>query len=319
MLEVGLQVDEWLQTIPVPQEIVRKHRKRGDYIKLTSLFYVTSPKEKLLTLTQFAYWIFFWDDDIDTGGELCDDIEAALACCASTRACIDACLGPSPSFDPPPSIRSSVTILYSILRDLRAGLGPATREHLRVELCDYVDSVIHQHKARHSEGLLCPWVHLEMRAVDVGVFPFITVNEFGRGFELPPQVRHHEAMKAMIVQSSKLVVLQNEVLSLQKEFKVGQVENMCLMFVSKYNMTVQESVAKVLDLIREHYEDMKAIEARLPWSETDEELNKALHEYVLTARRLMTGTTHWSYVCERYVKFRQMGDDFELVMHLTRG
>ena len=57
-----------------------------------------------------------------------------------------------------------------------------------------------------------------MRSDDVGVIPSITQNEYAMEIELPPEVRQHEAMEEIVLESTKLTVLLNEVLSLQKEF-----------------------------------------------------------------------------------------------------
>lgn len=57
-----------------------------------------------------------------------------------------------------------------------------------------------------------------MRSDDVGVIPSITQNEYAMGFEIPENVRRHEAMEEIVLESTKLTTLLNEVLPLQKEF-----------------------------------------------------------------------------------------------------
>jgi len=109
-------------------------------------------------------------------------------------------------------------MLYPILRDLRAGLGPVSTQRLRLELHDYVNGVANQQSAREKDNLPDPWDHFQMRVDDVGVIPSITQNEFAMEFELPDYVRRHEAMEVIIQECTKLTILLNEVLSLQKEF-----------------------------------------------------------------------------------------------------
>ncbi|RMJ25259.1 synthase [Aspergillus sp. HF37] len=109
-------------------------------------------------------------------------------------------------------------MFYPILRELRAGLGPVSTERLRLELHDYVNGAANQQHVRELDQLPDPWDHFQMRADDVGVIPSITQNEFAMEFELPEYVRRHEAMETIIQGCTKLTILLNEILSLQKEF-----------------------------------------------------------------------------------------------------
>ncbi|KAG7006028.1 hypothetical protein G7Y79_00016g040130 [Physcia stellaris] len=261
--------------------------------------------------------IFFWDDEIDTGGELTEDKEETLRCCEETNQCIDDCLGPDPKYNPPPKLRGTVEMFYPILKDLRAGLGPHSTERLRKELRDYVNGVANQREVRHRERLPDPWDHFKMRSDDVGVIPCITQNEYAMEIELPPEVRRHEAMEEIVLESTKLTVLLNEVLSLQKEFRDSQLENLVLLLMNTYDMSLHSAVDKVLNLIREHYNICVAAEARLPWSKDDEKLNEVIREYVRGCHRLATGTAYWSYHCERYFKRAQVNEKQEVLLSLS--
>lgn len=109
-------------------------------------------------------------------------------------------------------------MFYPILQGLRAGLGSGAIERLRLELHDYVDGVNRQQKVRRGDRLPNPWYHFQIRSDDVGVIPSITQNEFAMEFELPQWVRDHEAMRVIVDECTKITILLNEVLSLQKEF-----------------------------------------------------------------------------------------------------
>ncbi|RYP18528.1 hypothetical protein DL765_003903 [Monosporascus sp. GIB2] len=315
--EINEKIDEWLKTVNVAEKKKIKHRTRGNYTLLTAVYYPFCKKEKMLALTQFLYWIFFWDDEIDTGGELTEDKEGTLQCCAETNKCIDDCLGPNPNYTPPPNSRGTVEMFYPILRDLRAGMGPVATERLRKELHDYVNGVANQQDVRQRDRLPNPWEHFQMRSDDVGVIPSITQNEYAMEFELPEWVRRHEAMEVIVQECTKLTTLLNEVLSLQKEFRVNQLENLVFLFMNEYRISLHSAVDKVLDLLREHYTICVAAEARLPWSEHDEKFNADLREYVDGCHRLATGTAYWSYHCERYFKLAQVNERQEVLLDLS--
>ncbi|KAI1334097.1 terpene synthase [Xylariaceae sp. FL0016] len=315
--EINEEIDRWLPTVNVDAKKKAKHRARGNYTLLTAVYYPHCKKDKMLVLSQFLYWIFFWDDEIDTGGELTEDKEGTLKCCEETNRCIDDCLGPNPSFTPPPDARGTVEMFYPILRDLRAGLGEVATERLRIELHDYVNGVARQQDVRQADRLPDPWYHFKIRSDDVGVIPSITQNEFAMEFELPEYVRRHEAMEVIVQECTKLTILLNEVLSLQKEFRVSQLENLVLLFMNKDKLSLQGAVDKVLDLIRDHYRICVAAEERLPWSETDDKLNADIREYVRGCQRLATGTAYWSYYCERYFKSSQVNEQREVLLDLS--
>ncbi|KAI0390734.1 terpene synthase [Xylariaceae sp. FL0594] len=315
--EINREIDNWLPTVNVAEWKKAKHRARGNYTLLAAVYYPHCKKDKMLVITRFLYWIFFWDDEIDTGGELTEDKEGTLRCCEETNKCIEDCLGPDPNYTPPPNSRGTVEMFYPILRDFRAGLGPAATERLRRELHEYVDGVARQQGVRQADRLPEPWYHFQIRVDDVGVIPSITQNEYAMEFELPEWVRRHEAMEVIVLECTKLTILLNEVLSLQKEFRVSQLENLVLLFMNADNLSVQAAVDKVLGLIREHYAICVAAEERLPWSETDEQFNEDIREYVRGCHRLATGTAYWSYYCERYFKSTQVSEKRELLLDLA--
>ncbi|KAJ8131346.1 hypothetical protein O1611_g2279 [Lasiodiplodia mahajangana] len=256
--EINAEIDRWLPTVNVDEKKKAKHRARGNYTVLTAVYYPHCKKEKMLVLAQFLYWIFFFDDEIDTGGELTNDREGTRQACEEMNRCIDDCLGPNPEYTPP-AIRSD----------------------------------------------------------DVGVIPSITQNEYAMEFELPQHIRSHEAVEFIVQECTKLTILLNDVLSLQKEFRDSQIENLVFLFMNEYNLSLKGAIDQVLDLIREHYAICVAAEERLPWSETDEKLNEDIREFIRGSQRLATGTAYWSYACERYFKNSQVNEKREVLLDLT--
>ncbi|KAI0863952.1 terpene synthase [Xylaria cubensis] len=317
--EINKEIDEWLPTINLDEKKKAKHRARGNYTLLTAIYYPHCKKDKMLVLSQFLYWIFFWDDEIDNGGDLTEDDEGTRRCCEETNQCIDDCLGPNPNYTPPEGSRGTVEMFYPILRGLRAGLGPVATERLRRELHDYVNGVGRQQRVRRADYLPNPWYHFQIRCDDVGVIPSITQNEFAMEFELPDHIRYHKAIEVIVDECTKITILLNDILSLQKEFRVSQLENIVLLFMNTYDLSLHRAVDKVLDLIRDHYAICVAAEKRLPWSATDEKLNADIREYIRGCQRLATGTAYWSYLCERYFKQSQLNENREVLLDLSYG
>ncbi|KAF4807973.1 Presilphiperfolan-8-beta-ol synthase [Colletotrichum siamense] len=284
---------------------------------MASVFYSRCKKEKLLTLTKYEYWIFWFDDEIDTGGELTTDAAGTRHICDLTLQCVEHCLHPDPAkacFTPPVDSPGTVAVLYEVLTAMRQEMGPMSIERMRGELHEYIEGVARQQAVRQDEHLPDPWYHFEIRIADIGVYPSITQTEFAMDFELPDSTRYHEAMKTIATECTRLSILINEILSVQKEFHVGQLENMVLLFMNTENISVHESVHRIISLIRKHYAACEDAMARLPWTD-DEVANEHIREYVRGCRRLATGTGHWAYLCTRYFDETQLDEKWGLVLN----
>ncbi|KAK6836930.1 isoprenoid synthase domain-containing protein [Apiospora arundinis] len=250
--EVNVVFDEWLKTV----------------------FYTYCSKEKLITLTKYNYWIFMFDDEINPGGDLTADDTGTRRICDQTLQCIDACLHPDPclaaSFTtiPPPNSPGTVEMLYEILSVMHADMGPSTVERLRHQLHEYFEGVARQQSVKQDDRLPDPWHHLKLRCDDIGVRPSVTQIEYAMGLELPDRA---------VLGCAQLCVLVNEILSLEKEFRAGQLENLCLLFVNAENITIHAAISKVKALIRKRYRSCEDAIARLPWSD-DEQVNDNIRQ-----------------------------------------
>ncbi|QGA20885.1 hypothetical protein EYB26_008595 [Talaromyces marneffei] len=313
---VNEEIDEWLKTVKVEEVKKIKHRARGNYTWLTATYYSDAPKEKLLLLSQFLYWIFFWDDEIDTGGQLTQDRQGTVKCCEETNRCVEDCLGPNPNFTPPPGSRPTVEMFYPILTQFRQSMGAVSIERLRKELHDYINGVSREQVVRQKETLPTPAELFKMRCDDVGVIPSITQNEYAMDFELPQWIHEHEAMQEVIKEVTRLTILINDILSLQKEFRVGQLENMVILYMYHEGLTLEEALDVMLDLIREHYVLCTAAEQRIPKT-GNLKLDADVQTYIVGCRDLAIGTAYWSYNCERYFKFHQINEKREVLLDMS--
>lgn len=183
-----------------------------------------------------------------------------------------------------------------------------------------------------------PGYHFDIRSADVGVIPSITHNEYAMDFELPDSIRYHEAMETVVMECTRLTILVNEILSVQKEFvgrqlhtihvvrtpectgfltrmqRVGQLENMVLLIMNAENSSAHEAMSKMIGLIKKHYAACEDAVARLPWTD-DEVTNGHIREYVGGCRRLATGTGHWAYLCTRYFDQSQLDEKWGLILN----
>ncbi|KAL8309100.1 hypothetical protein RB597_009395 [Gaeumannomyces tritici] len=239
-----------------------------------------------------------------------------------TLRCINTCLGSSP----PPTLAAAapetpsgtVAVLREVLTAMRAEMATGSAERLRRELRDSVESAAQRHAARRHDTLPDPWHHLDVRCDDVGALPNITAGEYAMGVGLPDAVRYHEAVETVVLECTRLATLAHEVLSCQRNFRDGELDNMCLLLANAENISVQAAVDKILGLVRKHYEACEAAEARLPLSENATNLNGQIRGYVRGCKRLATGTAHWAYLCGPYFDTAGLGEDWDLSFTLKQ-
>ncbi|KLU88239.1 pentalenene synthase [Magnaporthiopsis poae ATCC 64411] len=322
--EVTAEIDEWLKTVNIPQAKRPENDVAQRYTTLASVFYTDCSKRKLVTLTKYQCWNAWFGEEMDHPTH---DAAATRRLCDQTLQCVDACLGSSKSSSSlglpssaasraPPS--GTVAVLQEVLTAMRAEMATASAERLRRELRDSVETAAKRQAARRHDTLPDPWHHLDVRCDDVGALPNITATEYAMGFGLPGPVRYHEAVETVVLECTRLATLVHEVLSCQKDFRDGKLNNMCLLLANAENISVKAAVAKVLGLVRKHYEACEAAEPRLPWAENDKHLNDQIREYVSGCKRLATGTTHWAYLCGPYFDKAKLGDDWNLSFTLEQ-
>ncbi|KAL8401049.1 hypothetical protein RB594_001176 [Gaeumannomyces avenae] len=308
--EVAAEVNEWLKTVNVPQ--AKKECGTGErYTTLASVLYTDCSKRKLATLAKYQCWSAWFGEEMDNPAL---DSAATRHLRDQTLRCIDTCLGSSPlgltSLDNTPS--GTVAVLREVLTAMRAEMATSSADRLRRELRDSVESAARRHAARRHDTLPDPWHHLDVRCDDVGALPNITAGEYAMGFGLPDAVRYHEAVETVVLECTRLATLVHEVLSCQRNFCDGKLDNMCLLLANAENISVQAAVAKILGLVRKHYEACEAAESRLPLSENASNLNDQIRGYVRGCKRLATGTAHWAYLCGPYLDTANLGEVWAL-------
>ncbi|KAL8341094.1 hypothetical protein RB601_006955 [Gaeumannomyces tritici] len=308
--EVAAEIDGWLKIVNVPQ--AKKECGTGErYTTLASVLYTDCSKRKLVTLAKYQCWSAWFGEEMDNPAL---DSAATRHLRDQTLRCIDTCLGSSPpgptSLDNTAS--GTVAVLREVLTAMRAEMATSSADRLRRELRDSVESAARRHAARRHDTLPDPWHHLDVRCDDVGALPNITAGEYAMGFGLPDAVRYHEAVETVVLECTRLATLVHEVLSCQRNFCDGKLDNMCLLLANAENISVQAAVAKILGLVRKHYEACEAAESRLPLSGNASNLNDQIRGYVRGCKRLATGTAHWAYLCGPYFDTANLGEVWAL-------
>ena len=112
-------------------------------------------------------------------------------------------------------------------------------------------------------------------------------------FTLPHEIYLLPNMQEMIRLSAELVVLVNELVSLQKEARDGQVENVVLLLAFQERISLRRAVNRVVDVIAERVDRFCLEETLLKSRLASEKDNAAAQQYIDVAKTIVTGNAWW--------------------------
>ena len=140
--------------------------------------------------------------------------------------------------------------------------------------------------------------YVRMRPLTGGMHVDSEFIEITRGIRLPAEVRGHEVVSSLTVASNNVICWANDIFSLAKEVKRGDVHNLVLVLQHQYGLSLQESIDHAA---RMHDGAVRAFmewEPHLPSFGTVVDAN--LKRYVSALRTRMRGNLDWVHESVRY-------------------
>lgn len=140
--------------------------------------------------------------------------------------------------------------------------------------------------------------YLRMRPFTGGMFAYMDLVEMSESLVLPPELRHHPLVQQLIPMTANIVSWANDVLSLPKELKQGDIHNVVFSIQQSQHLTVQEALNQAAQLHNQEVERFIEVESALP--RLDEPQEEALKQYVLSLRTVIRGSLDWLSTSVRY-------------------
>ena len=203
--------------------------------------------------------------------------------------------------------RSGDTSLVHALRDLRerleersrlrslSGVGMrrfvrAVREHLEATLWE----------AANRAGNVVPDLesYVRMRPLTGGLSIVTELVEIVEGTHLPEDVRAHPTVRPMTEASHNVVCWANDILSLEKELRHGEVNNLVIVLRKADGLTLQCAVNRAAEMHNTEVDSFEELGRRLP--SFGPTVDAGLRHYVDSLRHRMRGTWDWSRESGRY-------------------
>lgn len=255
---------------------------------LVARAYPDAPLEELQIVSDWTIWLFILDDYFD---ELAKQPNQLADICTKF---IDILKG------------SNVTIreetLADGLRDIRQRLlQKVTPEWMlrfigRVEEC--LKSWVWEVTNRVYGITPDLATYIKMRPFTGGLYTVIEMIELTQKINLAKEVRENALVQSLTLITNNVVNYSNDIFSLYKEIKRGDVHNLVLIIQHQYQLHLQESIDRSIKLYNSQMQAFIDLEQHLPSFGTS--VDCELTRYVSVLRSMMRGHLDWLWASGRY-------------------
>ncbi|GKZ61969.1 terpene cyclase [Aspergillus niger] len=134
-----------------------------------------------------------------------------------------------------------------------------------------------------------------------GVHPVIATIPFIYDFDISTRDMDDTHMKLLRRHTSYLVHIQNDMFSLRKEARVGQVENLVPIIMLNENLRASQAMKVAFMFAQESARGFDEVVDEM--RQTAKGRRRAVAEiFIKGCRNIVMGLTHWSYTGERYFR-----------------
>ncbi|CAK96928.1 terpenoid synthase [Aspergillus niger] len=189
-------------------------------------------------------------------------------------------------------------------------------EHvLLAAMIDYLSSVDGVDSI-YSEGEI-PSVQQYWRRRDrtAGVHPVIATIPFIYDFDISARDMDDTHMKLLRRHTSYLVHIQNDMFSLRKEVRVGQVENLVPIIMLNENLIASQAMKVAFMFAQESARGFDEVVDDM--RQTAKGRRRAVADiFIKGCRNIVMGLTHWSYTGERYFRAGEADENHTIYFEL---
>ncbi|MFE6099611.1 pentalenene synthase [Streptomyces laurentii] len=275
-------------------EAVRRHRN-GDYTELGVRFHPAATGEGLDLAIEQQSWFFLFDDQFD--GPRGDDPAQAQALVGAVQEVLR-----HPDGQPRAPI---VAAFADIWARSRHGMSDLWRSRAERHWHTYLESYVTEARRRHRGEAPTEADYLPERRRSIGVQPTLDMAERAGHYEVPQRVFTSAPVAAMRQLVADFVILDNDLVSLEKEEARGDPHNLVLVLRRERGLSRDAAIEEVARLRADCVKAFTAIEDRLP-RECDGLGFTAVEKSLLdryrhdALRSLVRGVHDWAQQAGRY-------------------
>ncbi|KAL2259793.1 hypothetical protein VTK26DRAFT_6395 [Humicola hyalothermophila] len=329
-----LAVDARLERL-VADERARAKAQRGDLALLAASWLPDAGWEALEAAAAYVVWLFLWDDGIEEGnggeggggeGEAAAAVAAAEEYCRRSLAFVGRCLGVEgpdgeggeEQEDGPVAPPTRVCGGFAEAGRRFAEFAPRLDERRRLfgRLREYMEGCVAEYKGRSSGRMPSVEEFYGWRMKTSSVDVMLELCRILNGISLPDDVPGLTEMGRCV---NKLLILINELFSLQKELKDGAAANLIPITMHELNMNLESAVRVITDDIRRSAINFDK-ESSASWAIVLErhgpEAADKLRQLTQAYQAIVTGVLHFSIESPRYGLLKNRQEDGSFVVEL---
>lgn len=280
-----------------------------DYALLSCIWWPRCEYKRLEVGTFWSLWLFTWDDEIDQStSELFINLENADKFRDETYHFVRYVLGvPNEEtdkwqFDKNPPTLPVIASLADIGEEVKNFYNHNQIMCLVDEIYYYMDNQQREQRRKLTGVIPTPAQYIETRLGTSAVQLMLALNEYVDNQCIPRWIMTHSKMADIWRETNLNMSLSNDMLSLRKEIKTGDIDSMIPILMYNRNMTVQEAIADTCVELKKNIDryDAAAADLLAIVAERDSEWVEEVDSYIVGCRHNMMGNLLWSLTTTRY-------------------
>ncbi|KAJ0423008.1 terpenoid synthase [Aspergillus carlsbadensis] len=299
----------------VDDDITCRKLQKAEFGVFAAILCADAPFDRLCTVAKYFAWYFIWDDIFDCGALQGKPLAMKAYREASMRYIKHQLLPENPCPDLSrysAELRKALECWGEVGTHIRNVCDRGTCEVLSEAMLDYI-SAVDDANALFLNGSV-PSVEDYWRRRDhaAGVYPTIATIPFALGVNINPTYAATAETQALWKSTSYLVHITNDMLSLRKELKDGQIENIVPVLMLNDGLNINEAIQRSYHFAEANARGVENAAAAL-LSGADDKHKDAAIAFARGCMDIAAGLIHWSYSGERYFKASEL--DAENTLH----
>jgi hypothetical protein len=279
----------------VPTAEAERRHLAGDYATLAACFHPAAGEAALRLGGDQASWLFLFDDQFD------DDRGADPAWTARIIGLVADCLSADPAEDAPPIVRA----FADLWRRSAAAASDPWRERAQAHWREFLSGYVAEAENRRQRSVHTVADYLSLRAGTVGVQLVLDLAEVLGGFEVPVSVFRGDLLTRLRRVVAEVVILDNDIRSLPKEFARADPMNLLILLGEERNCSPLDLIGAAEEMIAARIREYLRLETELVGTFADPGLDvadvAAAARYLQDAvRPVLRGSHDWAKRAERF-------------------
>lgn len=261
----------------------------GRFAWLAGRAYPSANFDTLLLVSTYMSWLFVLDD-------LCD--EAELGCAPERLQGVFEQLIEHMRYPRPLGLEDGPLVagLADVWERLCQRAAPGWAERFTRDFEGYARGCVWEAENRAQARVPSLAEYMERRRQTSALYLFFDLIELSEGLSLRDD--HLEHVRALRERANDGVSWFNDIVSLEKELRLGDVHNLVIVLRHEHQLSLPEAVEQASQLLNARMREYMELEQRLP--SLGVESDAGLQRYLTGLRSWVRGNKDWSYESGRY-------------------